>query len=133
MGADGFHDVVIENLSASPAWRSNHVWPADDTSPSRRWPTAVFRKMRGRAKEVEHLRRFTRRRPEWAFRHNAPGFCPVCRVDIESALVVHMTGSHLVLGQLWCCPVEWCAVLKGSVDDCLGHFNEKHGARRSSH
>ena len=38
-----------------------------------------------------------------------------------------MTISHLELGQLWRCPVEWCAVWKGSVSDCLGHFNEKHG------
>ena len=31
------------------------------------------------------------------------------------------------VGQLWRCPVEWCAVWKGSDSDCLGHFNEKHG------
>ena len=64
------------------------------------------------------LRRFARRRPEWAFRHNAPGFCPS----------VKWTSSRpwTELGQLWRCPVEWCAVWKGSVDDCLGHFNEKH-------
>ena len=65
--------------------------------------------------------------PEWAFPHNAPGFCPVCRVNIELALDIHMMGSHLELGQLWRCPVEWCAVRKGSVRDCLGHFKEKHG------
>ena len=48
-------------------------------------------------------------------------------MKIESALDVHMRISHLELGQLWCCPVEWCTVWKGSVSDCLGHFNEKHG------
>ena len=42
MGADGFHDVVIENLSASPAWRSSHVSPADVKSLCRRWPKAVY-------------------------------------------------------------------------------------------
>ena len=62
MGADGFHDVVIENMSASPAWRSSHVSPADVTSLHRRWPKAVFRMMQGCAKEVECLRRFARRR-----------------------------------------------------------------------
>ena len=30
------------------------------------------------------------------------------------------------LGQLWRCPVEWCAVWKGSVRECRDHFNEKH-------
>ena len=34
MGADGFHDVVIENLSASPAWRSSHVSPPSICSSS---------------------------------------------------------------------------------------------------
>ena len=33
---------------------------------------------------------------------------------------------HLGLGQLWRCPVEWCAVWKGSVQECRDHFNDKH-------
>ena len=33
---------------------------------------------------------------------------------------------HLGLGQLWRCPVEWCAVWKGSVRECRDHFNDKH-------
>ena len=39
----------------------------------------------------------------------------------------HMMGFHLELGQLGRCPVEWFAVWKCSVSDCLGHLNEKHG------
>ena len=46
-----------------------------------------------------------------AFRHNAPGFCPVCRVDMESALDVHMTGSHLELGS--CGAARWSGVRFG--------------------
>ena len=38
-----------------------------------------------------------------------------------------MVNSHLELGQLWRCPVEWCTVWKGSVRDCLGHLNDKLG------
>ena len=38
LGIDGFHDVLIENLSATPTWRSSHVAPADMTSLRRRWP-----------------------------------------------------------------------------------------------
>ena len=40
---------------------------------------------------------------------------------------VHMINFHLELGQLWRCPVEWCVVWKGSVSDCLGHLQDKHG------
>ena len=36
LGIDGFHDVIIENLTASPTWRSSHVSPADITSLRRR-------------------------------------------------------------------------------------------------
>ena len=51
----------------------------------------VFRTMQKRAKEVERLHRFARHRPEWAFRHNTPGFFSICNVEVESALDVHMT------------------------------------------
>ena len=76
---------------------------------------------------VERLRRFAHHRQERAFWHSTPGFCPICEVKIESALDVHMINSRLELGQLWRCPVEWCTAWKGSVRDCLGHLNDKHG------
>ena len=76
---------------------------------------------------MKRLRRGARHRPDRAFRHSAPGVCPICEVKIESALDVPMINSHLELGQLWRCQVEWCAVWKGSVRDCLGHLNDKHG------
>ena len=38
-----------------------------------------------------------------------------------------MIAFHLELAQLWRCPVEWCAVWKGSVCACLEHLTEKHG------
>ena len=37
-----------------------------------------------------------------------------------------MMCCYLDLGQLWRCPVEWCAVWKGSVRECRDHFNDKH-------
>ena len=38
-----------------------------------------------------------------------------------------MINFNLELGQLWWCPVEWCAVWKGSVSESLGHLQDKHG------
>ena len=55
----------------------------------------------------------------------------MCKTLIESSLEVHMMCFHLELGQLWRCPVEWCAAWKGSVSDCREHFNEKHGGSAS--
>ena len=43
LGIDGFHDIIIENLTASPTWRSSHISPADITALRRHWPKDVFR------------------------------------------------------------------------------------------
>ena len=112
MGSDGFHDVIIDNLAATPAWRSSQVSPSDMTALRRHWPKAVLRTMSRHGPEMECLRRGARHCPDRAFHHNAPGFCPVCKDWIESALDVHMTSVHLEMAQLWRCPVEWCAVWK---------------------
>ena len=45
LGTDGFHDVLIDSLAASPSWRSGHISPADVTALRRRWPKAVFKTM----------------------------------------------------------------------------------------
>ena len=43
LGTDGFHYVIIDNLAASPAWRSTHISPADITALRRHWPKTVFK------------------------------------------------------------------------------------------
>ena len=54
------------------------------------------------------------------------GYCPECKTRTEGSLDSHMMCCHLGLGQVWRCPVEWCAVWKGSVRECRYHFNDKH-------
>ena len=127
LGIDGFHDVIIENLSASPTWKSSHVSPVDISSLRRRWPKAVFNTLRRRASDVERLPRDAPKRADKAFRYSGLGFCGVCDTRVHTALDAHMIACHLELGQLWCCPVEWCAVWKGSGCACLEHLAEKHG------
>ena len=61
-----------------------------------------------------------------AYRYTGRGYCPVCETKTDHALDSHMMCHHLDLCQLWRCPVEWCAVWKGSVRECRDHFNEKH-------
>ena len=55
------------------------------------------------------------------------GMSFACKEYVAIALDRHMINTHLELGQLWRCPVKWCAVWKGSVWDCLDHLREKHG------
>ena len=127
LAIDVFHHVNIENLSASPTWRSSHVSPADISSLRRCWPKAVFSTLRRRASDVERLCRDAPKRDDKAFSYSGPGFCGVCDTRVHTALDAHMIACHLELGQLWSCPVEWCAVWKGSGRAYLEHLAEKHG------
>ena len=61
----GFHDVVIENLAATPTWRSRHLHPGDVTSLCRRWPKALFRTMPKRLMNMERRSRHSRNRPNF--------------------------------------------------------------------
>ena len=106
LGIDGIHDVIIENLSASPTWRSSHISPADITALRRRWPKTVFSTLSRRAPDVERLRRDAPKRADRAFRHSGLGFCGVCDTRVYTALDAQMIAFHLELAQLWCCPVE---------------------------
>ena len=126
VGQDGFHDVIIENLLGTSIWRSKHVTPADVIGLRRRWPKAVFQVMRERSVEMEDLQRRAYMGDQPAYRYTGRCYCPVCEIKSEHALDSHMMCHHLDLGQLWRCPVEWCAVWKGSVRECRDHFNEKH-------
>ena len=126
LGKVGFHDVVIENLLGTSVWRSKHVTPADVIGIRQRWPKAVFHVMRERSMELEDLRRRAYMRGQPAYRYTGRGYCPVCKTKSDDGLDTHMMCHHLDLGQLWWCPVEWCAVWKGSVRECRDHFNEKH-------
>ena len=38
----GFHDIVIEDLAATPTWWSRRLLSGDVTSLRRRWPKALF-------------------------------------------------------------------------------------------
>ena len=126
IGQKGFHDVVIENLLGTSNWRANFVTPADVIGLRQRWPKAVFQVMRERCVEMEDMRRLAYTGNEPAYRYTGRGYCPVCEVKSDYGLDIHMMCHHLGLGQLWRCPVEWCAVWKGSVRECRDHFNEKH-------
>ena len=126
LGNEGFHDVVIENLLGTSVWRSKHVTPADVIGLRQRWPRAVFHVMRERSVEMEDLRRKAYMSGQPAYRYTGRGYCPVCETKSDDALDSHMMCHHLDLGQLWRCPVEWCAMWKGSVRECRDHFNEKH-------
>ena len=118
IGQDGFHDVVVETIIGSS------TWPSDVIAIRRRWPRAVFQVMKERSVELEDLRRQAYVGLQSAYRYTGRGYCPVCKIRTEHSLDSHMMCYHLDLGQLWRCPVEWCAVWKGSVRQCRDHWEQ---------
>ena len=66
LGMDGFHDIIIDNLT----WRSSHISPMDITALRRK---DVLKTLSNWALDVERLRRDARKRSDRAFRHSGPG------------------------------------------------------------
>ena len=60
LGKDGFHDVIIENLSGTPTWRSSHVSPAEVTTS----PTVAESSFRNFTTPGPRYRTPAQRRPE---------------------------------------------------------------------
>ena len=118
--------MVVDNLIGSSTWRSRHVSPYDVIALRRRWPGVVFQVMRERSVDLEDLRQQAYAGQLPSYRYTGRGYCPVCEIRTEDSLDSHMMCHHLNLGKLWRCPVEWCAVWKGSVRECRDHFNDKH-------
>ena len=91
LGIDGFHDIIIENLTASSTWRLSHISPVDVTALRRRWPKDVFRTLSRRAPDVERLHRDARKRSDRAFCHSWPGYCTMCDERVFTALDAHIS------------------------------------------
>ena len=60
------------------------------------------------------------------YRHSRPGDCSYCGKWIKCDMHRHVSTFHLDLGQLWCCPVSWCTVWKGTPQDCMNHVRGAH-------
>ena len=49
-----------------------------------------------------------------------------CGKYIQRDLGKHIAFYHMELAQLWCCPVMWCTVWKGTAQDCIDHMRRIH-------
>ena len=82
---EGFHDVVITEISANPDWRTSRLIPIHVTSLRRRWPRILFCTMHKRQEEMEK-RRSCRDWPEREIRQRHPGRSPQCHEYVTPAL-----------------------------------------------
>ena len=54
------------------------------------------------------------------------GLCTFCGKVIRLDLARHVANYHLELAQLWRCPVSWCTIWKGTLQDCVDHIRLVH-------
>ena len=86
------------------------------------WPPAVFRHMVWLQQDLELMRADAKKR----FRQSKPTPCVYCGRVIKCDMYRHVTKFHLVLAQLWRCPVSWCTVWKGNPQDSMDHVRGVH-------
>ena len=59
-------------------------------------------------------------------KHNSMKPCTFCGASIKVNMYRHVAHCHLHLAQLWCCPVPWCTMWKGTPQDLMTHIVEGH-------
>ena len=114
-----FHDVTIVDMGEVP---ESSVSIPELSALSQQWPPAVISHMGWRQKELEEMRSAAKLR----FRQNLPSNCVFCGSLIKCDMYRHVVRFHLELAELWRCPVSWCAVWKGTPQDCMDHLRGAH-------
>ena len=60
------------------------------------------------------------------YRKKQPAQCDFCSRTIRCDMFRHVARCHLKLAQLWRCPVAWCTVWKGALQDFTDHVRYAH-------
>ena len=115
----GFHEILVYDMG-------QEEWPQVPLSEigclRLDWPKDLFAFVGRYQLELEQMRKACRDR----FGPAASGTCPTCDKFIQVNLGKHVALYHLDLAQLWCCPVDWCPVWKGTSQDCVDHMCRAH-------
>ena len=93
-----FHDIAVVDMGDLP---ESEVSIPELSELTRIWPPAVIAHMRWRQPELEEMQQA----------------CDMYR---------HVARCHLDLAQLWRCPVAWCTVWKGALQDLTDHVRYAH-------
>ena len=114
-----FHDVMVVDMGDSPESEVSIPELSDLTG---KWPPAVIAHMRWRQPELEEMQQAARLK----YRKKQPAQCDFCSRTIRCDMYRHVAPCHLDLAQLWRCPVAWCTVWKGALQDLTDHVRYAH-------
>ena len=115
----GFHEILIHDLA-------DEEWPLVTLSDLGclwlEWPKTLFTFMSRYEFDLDQMRKECRER----YGFTQSGQCTTCGKHIQMNLGKHVSLYHMELAQLWCCPVSWCTVWKGTAQDSVDHMRRAH-------
>ena len=115
----GFHEILIHDLA-------DEEWPLVTLSDlgclRLDWPKPLFTFMSRYQFDLDPMRKECRER----FGSTQSGTCTTYGKHIQINLGKHIALYHMELAQLWCCPVAWCTVWKGTAQDYVDHMRRAH-------
>ena len=115
----GFYEIIIHDLA-------EEEWPLVTLSDLGclllEWLKPLLTFMSRYQFDLDQMRKECR---EW-FGSTQSGKCTTCGKHIQMNLGKHVALYHMELAQLWRCPVSWCTVWKGTVQDCMDHMRRAH-------
>ena len=114
-----FHDVTVVDMGDLP---ESEVSIPELSDLTRKWPPAVRAHMRWRQPELEEMQQAAKLQ----YRKKQPAQYDFCSRTIRCDMYRHVARCHLDLAQLWRCPVAWCTVWKGALQDLTDHVRYAH-------
>ena len=117
--AQNFHDITVVDMGELPESEVSILELLDLT---RKWPPALIAHMRWRQPELEEMQQAAKLQ----YRKKQPAQCDFCSRTIRCDMYRHVARCHLDLAQLWRCPVAWCTVWKGALQDLTNHVRYAH-------
>ena len=110
---NNFHDITVVDMGELP---KSEVSIPELSDLTRKWPPALIAHMRWRQPELEE------QAAKLQYRKKQPAQCDFCSRTIRCDMYRHVARCHFLdLAQLWRCPVTWCTVWKGALQDLTDH------------
>ena len=114
-----FHNITVVDMGELPESEVSIPELSDLTI---KWPPSLIAHMRWRQPELEEMQQPAKLQ----YRKKQPAQCDFCSRMIRCDMYRHVARCHLDLAQLWRCPVAWCTVWKGALQDLTDHVRYAH-------
>ena len=116
---NNFHDVTVVDMGELP---ESEITIHELSDLTRKWPPELIAHMRWRQPELEEMQQAAKLQ----YIKKQPAQCDFCSRTIRCDMYRHVARCHLKLAQLWRCPVAWCTVWKGVLQDITDHVRYAH-------